>query len=238
MKRRMVLAAGLALPAVTRAQAQDYPGRPVSMVVAFPPGGQADVVARPVAAGLERLWHQPVPVVNRAGAAGEIGNAFVARAAPDGLTLLMALSSLAILPEAARLLGRPPAYELDQLTPVALFTADPTILVVPAAAPWRTLEGIPRRCEAPAGGDQLFLLRQLLGAACADGDADHGGRGRSAACALPGRWAGADRVARRPGAGAGLRPAARSRRISGTAGCGRWRAGAHGDWPATTRCRP
>ena len=140
MKRRMVLAAGLALPAVTRAQAQDYPGRPVSMVVAFPPGGQADVVARPVAAGLERLWHQPVPVVNRAGAAGEIGNAFVARAAPDGLTLLMALSSLAILPEAARLLGRPPAYELDQLTPVALFTADPTILVVPAAAPWRTLE--------------------------------------------------------------------------------------------------
>jgi tripartite-type tricarboxylate transporter receptor subunit TctC len=138
MKRRALLAAGLVLPAV--AQSQEYPGRPVSMVVAFPPGGQADVVARPVAAGLERLWRQPVPVVNRAGAAGEIGNALVARAAPDGLTLLMALSSLAILPEAARLFGRAPAYELDQLTPVALFTADPTILVVPASAPWHTLE--------------------------------------------------------------------------------------------------
>ena len=54
------------------------------MVVAFPPGGQGDVVARPVAAGLERLWKQPVPVVNRAGASGEIGYASVARAAADG----------------------------------------------------------------------------------------------------------------------------------------------------------
>ena len=141
MRRRALLAGSLALPAVAQgqAQAQEFPGRPVSLVVAFPPGGQADVVARPVAAGLERLWHQPVPVVNRAGAAGEIGNAFVARAAPDGLTLLMALSSLAILPEAARLFGRAPAYEVDQLAPIALFTADPTLLVVPADSPWKTL---------------------------------------------------------------------------------------------------
>jgi tripartite-type tricarboxylate transporter receptor subunit TctC len=145
MQRRALLAATLAAPALPVAaqgqvQGQNWPNRAVSMVVAFPPGGQADVVARPVAAGLERLWRQPVPVVNRAGASGEIGNASVARAAPDGTTLLMALSSLAILPVAARLLGRAPAYELDQLTPVALFTADPTILVVPAAAPWQTLE--------------------------------------------------------------------------------------------------
>ena len=110
------------------------------MVVAFPPGGQGDVVARPVAAGLERLWKQPVPVVNRAGASGEIGYASVARAAGDGYALLMGLSSLAVIPEAARLFGRVPAYEIDQLAPTALFTADPTFLAVPAAAPWRTLE--------------------------------------------------------------------------------------------------
>jgi tripartite-type tricarboxylate transporter receptor subunit TctC len=140
MRRRAVLAGGLALAHARQVHAQEFPGRPVTMVVAFPPGGQADVVARPVAAALERHWRQPVPVVNRAGAAGEIGNASVARAAPDGLTLLMALSSLAILPEAARLFGRTPAYELEQLAPIALFTADPTVLVVPAAAPWRTLE--------------------------------------------------------------------------------------------------
>ncbi|MBV1797748.1 tripartite tricarboxylate transporter substrate binding protein [Siccirubricoccus sp. G192] len=142
MKRRVMLGAAgaLALIRPLRAQTGGFPSRGVSMVVAFPPGGQADVVARPVAAALERHWKQPVPVVNRAGASGEIGNASVARAAPDGYTLLMALSSLAILPEAARLFGRQPAYELDQLAPIALFTADPTLLVVPAAAPWRTLE--------------------------------------------------------------------------------------------------
>lgn len=126
-----------------RAAAQDaaaYPSRAVTMVVAFPPGGQADVVARPVAAALERIWRVPVPVVNRGGAGGAIGNAFVARAAPDGHTLLMALSSLAVLPEADRLHGRPPAYTVDQFAPIALITADPTLLVVRADAPWRTLE--------------------------------------------------------------------------------------------------
>ncbi|WP_149537084.1 Bug family tripartite tricarboxylate transporter substrate binding protein [Siccirubricoccus phaeus] len=143
MRRRILLglgaASGPALLRPARAQAE-FPSRAVTMLVAFPPGGQGDVVARPVAAGLERLWHVPVPVVNRAGAAGEIGYAAVARAAPDGYTLLMGLSSLAVLPEAARLFGRAPAYEVDQLTPVALFTADPTLLAVPASAPWRTLE--------------------------------------------------------------------------------------------------
>ncbi|MDO9707178.1 tripartite tricarboxylate transporter substrate binding protein [Paracraurococcus lichenis] len=142
MHRRPLLAAALAAtaaPLAARAQ-EGFPNRAVTLVVSFPPGGQGDVVARPVAAGLERLWKQPVPVVNRPGASGEIGNASVARAAPDGYTLLMALSSLAVIPEAARLLGRPPAYEIDQLAPIALFTADPTYLAVPAEAPWRSLE--------------------------------------------------------------------------------------------------
>ncbi len=136
--RRALLAALSASPAL--AQGAGFPDRALSMVVAFPPGGQADVVARPVAAGLERLWKQPVPVVNRAGASGELGNSFVARAAPDGHTLLMALSSLAVLPEAAKLFNRAAAYELDQLAPIALFTADPTFLLVPASAPWQTLD--------------------------------------------------------------------------------------------------
>jgi tripartite-type tricarboxylate transporter receptor subunit TctC len=138
--RRTLLGGGAALALPGAVLAQDYPSRAVTMVVAFPPGGQGDVVARPIAAGLERLWKVPVPVVNRAGAAGEIGYASVARAAPDGQALLMGLSSLAVLPEAARLFGRTPAYEVDQLIPVALFTADPTLLAVPAEAPWRTLE--------------------------------------------------------------------------------------------------
>jgi tripartite-type tricarboxylate transporter receptor subunit TctC len=141
LNRRKLLAASAALPfGAAQAQTTDYPTRAVQMVVAFPPGGQADIVARPVSAALERLWRQPVPVVNRGGAGGAIGNASVARAQPDGYTLLMALSSLAMLPEADRLHGRPPSYTVDQLAPIALITADPTVLVVKADAPWRTLE--------------------------------------------------------------------------------------------------
>lgn len=142
MKRRDWLAgsAGVLLsPGIAAAQ-DAYPSRAVQMVVAFPPGGQADTVARPVSSALERIWRQPVPVVNRGGAGGAIGNASVARAAPDGYTLLMALSSLAMLPEADRLNGRPPSYTVDQLAPIALITADPTVLVVNAESPWRTLE--------------------------------------------------------------------------------------------------
>ncbi|MBW8268756.1 tripartite tricarboxylate transporter substrate binding protein [Caldovatus aquaticus] len=136
----MAIAPLAARGAVAQDAAATYPSRAVTMVVAFPPGGQADVVARPVAAALERIWRVPVPVVNRGGAGGAIGNAFVARAAPDGYTLLMALSSLAVLPEADRLHGRPPAYTVDQFAPIALITADPTLLVVRADSPWRTLE--------------------------------------------------------------------------------------------------
>jgi tripartite-type tricarboxylate transporter receptor subunit TctC len=97
-------------------------------------------VGRPAAAALERIWRQPVPIQNRGGAAGAIGNAFVARATPDGYTLLMGLSSLTLLPEAARVNGREPTYSPEQLTPIALFAADPTVLVVPAASPIRTIE--------------------------------------------------------------------------------------------------
>ncbi|MBX6373928.1 MAG: tripartite tricarboxylate transporter substrate binding protein [Acetobacteraceae bacterium] len=144
LRRDLLAAATLAplTPAIVLAQgaAPDYPSRAVQMIVAFPPGGQADTVARPVSAALERIWRQPVPVVNRGGAGGAIGNALVARAAPDGYTLLMALSSLAVLPEADRLHGRPPQYTVDQFAPIALITADPTLLVVRADAPWRTLE--------------------------------------------------------------------------------------------------
>jgi tripartite-type tricarboxylate transporter receptor subunit TctC len=83
------------------------------MIVPFPPGGQADFAARPMAAALEKILGHAVIVENRAGGAGgSIGNTVVARAAPDGYTMLMALSSLAVLPEADRLFGREPAYEV------------------------------------------------------------------------------------------------------------------------------
>src|SRR5437588_11610617 len=81
-----------------------YPSRNITMIVPFPPGGQADLAARPVAQALERILAKPVIVDNRAGGGGgSVGNAQAARAEPDGYTLLKTLSSQAVLPEADRL---------------------------------------------------------------------------------------------------------------------------------------
>ncbi|SDZ44759.1 Tripartite-type tricarboxylate transporter, receptor component TctC [Variovorax sp. YR634] len=116
-----------------------YPDRPITMIVPFPPGGVADTVARPVAEALSRELKQPVVIENRAGAGGALGIGVAARAQPDGHTVLFSLSSISILPEADKILGRKPAYQLNQFKPVARFTADPTVLVVRADAPWKTL---------------------------------------------------------------------------------------------------
>jgi tripartite-type tricarboxylate transporter receptor subunit TctC len=147
MNRRELLKAAAALPlaqtvfANTAFAQGGYPTRNVTMIVPFPAGGQADLAARPVALALERIMGKPVIVDNRAGGAGgSIGNAQAARADADGYTLLMTLSSLAVLPEADRLFDRPVAYEVSQFAPIARVLADPTLLAVPASAPWKTLQ--------------------------------------------------------------------------------------------------
>ena len=142
-RRALLLAAAGASLAVAAppASADDaYPSRPISMVVPFPPGGVADTVGRPVAEALGRILGQPVVVENKAGAGGGIGMAYAAKAKPDGYTLLLALSSVTIIPEADKVLERSPMYKLDQLLPIARFTADPTVLVVRADSPWKTFK--------------------------------------------------------------------------------------------------
>ena len=124
-------------PASLMAQSE-YPDRPVTMIVPFPPGGVADITARPVAAAMGNFLKQTVVVENKAGAGGGVGMQHVARAKPDGYTLLLALSSISIIPEADKVLGRDPMYQLNQLVPIARFTADPTVLAVRADAPWKT----------------------------------------------------------------------------------------------------
>ena len=121
------------------ANAQEaFPGRAITMIVAFPPGGVADITARPTAAAMEKILKQPVTVVNRPGAAGAVGNSAVANAKPDGYTVLMALSSISVIPAADELFNRKPAYALDQFAPIALVSADPTILVVHPSLPVKT----------------------------------------------------------------------------------------------------
>lgn len=142
MKRSSIqhLCATAGLLACTLSWAQSsWPDKPITMIVPFPPGGVADTVARPVADALGRELKQTVIVENRVGAGGALGMGAAARAPADGYTVLMTLSSISILPEADKILGRKPAYTLNQFKPIARFTADPTVLVVRAEAPWKTL---------------------------------------------------------------------------------------------------
>ena len=117
---------------------EDYPNKTITMVVPFPPGGVADVVGRPVAEAMGRYLKQTVIIENKGGAGGGIGMAQVAKSKADGYTVLMALSSIVVLPEADKVLQRNPMFQLDQLKPIARFTADPTVLVVRADSPWKT----------------------------------------------------------------------------------------------------
>ena len=130
---------------------EKYPDRPITIVAPFPPGGVADLTARPVAAALEKVLKNPVVVVNKTGAAGAVGMSFVANSKPDGYNLLMALSSISIIPEADKLFDRKPAYTLDQLIPIALISADPTILVVHPSLPAKSLKEVIALARAKAG---------------------------------------------------------------------------------------
>lgn len=161
MNRREILKAATILPlsqfalhtfsGSANAQAA-WPSRNITMIVPFPAGGQADLAARPVAMALERIFGKPVVVDNRAGGGGgSVGNAAAARAEPDGYTVLMTLSSLAVLPEADRLFDRPVAYEMSQFAPVARVLADPTMLAVPASAPWKTVKDFVEDAKARPG---------------------------------------------------------------------------------------
>jgi len=117
----------------------DYPTRPITMVVPFPPGGVADLTARPLAAALEPILKQPVAVVNKSGAGGAVGMQFVAVAKPDGYTLLLALSSISVMPEVDKLFGRPQTYKREDFVPIALLNADPTVLAIRKEAPWKSV---------------------------------------------------------------------------------------------------
>jgi len=146
LKALGALPLALSAPGVARAQA--WPSGTITLVVPFPPGGQADLAARPIADALQKILGATVVVENRSGAGGAIGNAAAAKAAPDGNTLLMTLSSLAVLPVAARLFDRPPLYEVSQLRPVARVLADPTMLAVPAKSPWKSVADLVAEAKA------------------------------------------------------------------------------------------
>jgi len=135
----------------TACLAQDYPSKPITMVLPFPPGGVAELVGRPLASVMEKSLKQPVILINRPGAGGAVGMASVAKGPTDGYTILMGLSSISIFPVSDRVNGKTPAYELKDFAPIALITADPTVLVVRTDGPYKTLKDFVDAAKANPG---------------------------------------------------------------------------------------
>lgn len=148
MKRKTLLLGSLAAAVnavlgsgVVRAEDR-YPSHPVSLIVPFPPGGVADIVARAIAPAMERRLGQAVVVVNKAGAGGALGAGLVAGAKPDGYTLLLALASISTNPEQERLNKRPAPFQLNQLAPVARLSKEEMMLAVRADSRYRRVREI------------------------------------------------------------------------------------------------
>ena len=117
----------IAMLTAAAATAQGYPNRPVRVIVTFPPGGTPDIYGRIMAAELQKIWNQPLVVENRTGAAGTIGTDYVAKAAPDGYTLLFAADAPLTL--APWLYKKLPYDPLKDFTPIVNVTAGPFVLL-------------------------------------------------------------------------------------------------------------
>lgn len=147
----------LALSALPVA-AQNYPTKPVQVVLAFTPGSAVDIVGRIVSAKLSEMWGQPVVNDNRAGAGGSIGSAAVARAAPDGYTLLVTSNAHTVNPA---IFAKLPYDTLKDFTDIVPFAEQPNVMVVDAGSPYHTLRDLV--AAAKAKPDSLNLGHAGIG---------------------------------------------------------------------------
>ena len=132
-----VLAVALACIAATGASAQDYPSKPIRIIVPYPPGGPTDILARVVAAKLAEKLGQPITIDNKAGASGMIGADMVAKAAPDGYTLLANASIHVINPSVQ---AKSPYDAIKDFAPVSLIADVPLVLVVTQTLPAQSVK--------------------------------------------------------------------------------------------------
>ena len=133
-----LMAAAAALPLLPAAHADTFPDKPITLVIPFPPGGPTDAMARTLAAEMKDRLGQPMIVENRAGAGGNIGAEFVARAAPDGQTLLFGTSGpLAINSSLYRKINYDP---VKSFAPVIQVGDLPNILVVNPSVPAKNVK--------------------------------------------------------------------------------------------------
>jgi tripartite-type tricarboxylate transporter receptor subunit TctC len=142
MLRRLLVAIVVLFPVAGYVSAQAFPTRPVTLVSPYPPGGAADLTARPLAPALEKVLKQPVIVVNRTGAGGAVGTQFVSQAPADGYTLIITVFSICTIPEADRVAGRKPRFTREQFVPIGRLNADPLLLIVHPSTPWKTVKAL------------------------------------------------------------------------------------------------
>ncbi|MBP0446470.1 tripartite tricarboxylate transporter substrate binding protein [Roseomonas sp. SSH11] len=134
-RRTLMVGIAAAIPAATARAQAPYPDRPVQMIVAYPPGGGTDIAARTLAQFMERELGQPVVVLNRAGAGGEIGFGELSRARPDGYTIgFLNTPNIVTMP-----IERRTAYKLDDIAPIANLVDDPGAFFVLKDSPHRNL---------------------------------------------------------------------------------------------------
>jgi len=131
-----------------QASAQGYPTKPVQVVLAFTPGSAVDIVGRIVTAKLAEMWGQPVVNENRSGAGGSIGTAVVARAAPDGYTLLVTSNAHTVNPA---IYAHLPYDTLKDFTEIVPFAEQPNVMVVNTDAPYKTLGDLVAAAKAKPG---------------------------------------------------------------------------------------
>ncbi|MET0508679.1 MAG: tripartite tricarboxylate transporter substrate binding protein [Burkholderiaceae bacterium] len=140
---RILTAAAIGLMAVTAAataSAQEWPQKPVTLIVPFPPGGSTDQVARAIGPRLSEKLKQSFIVDNRAGATGTIGAGLVKRAAPDGHTCLVtSLGPLVITPHLMKGMQYDPLKDFD---PITVAVRSPNVLIVPTASPHKSLADV------------------------------------------------------------------------------------------------
>lgn len=142
------LAAALLAAGAQVARAQGYPERPINLVVPYPPGGTADLLARAIGQKLGERLHQPVVVENKAGAGTAIGTRFVAESAPDGYTLLVGtVSSHAINPAMTKV-GYDPVRDFATVAPLASI---PFVLVTNPATPFQKLSDVLAAAKSEPG---------------------------------------------------------------------------------------
>jgi tripartite-type tricarboxylate transporter receptor subunit TctC len=135
----LCLALVIAFPGFAVSQ-EVFPARPITIVNPFPPGGQADLSGRPLAAAMEKVLKQPVIITNKPGASGGVGMQSVAVAKPDGYTITITVPAISTIPEVDKLFNRTATITREQFVPIARINADPCVIVVNAERPWKTMK--------------------------------------------------------------------------------------------------